>query len=408
MKRLATLIPLNLLKALTLLPLVMIVILASTPKKAEAYTCICLPCLAITALHLVMETTLATDIQDKITDLFEDVIIEDFTQGLLGGTLKGLALELVSGNHAVTAMVGAMIDGQTHSTAMLEMQTQMAETTQDHIPSVSVCTFASLARSIGGADHRKDLTNKVLSQYAIERQLGVPGNMAADGVSSKSTDLDSRFRQFVTTYCDPKDQNGELGVAFSACNAPDQLINRDVDFTGVIDRNMTLEIDFSNNTPTQDELDVFALARNLYASEIPIRHAVDVMNNVENVDEYLALRSLIAKKSVAENSFFAIAGLRTVNPFEKSNPPSVPPDFTSYYEDMHRLTKRQYQDPAFFANLYDSPANVLRQKAAMQGVGLMQQRDLYESQIRSEMLTSILLETMLEQTTKTDVGRLRQ
>ena len=67
-----------------------------------------------------------------------------------------------------------------------------------------------------------------------------------------------------------------------------------------------------------------------------------------------------------------------------------------------------YRDPAFYAKLYDNPANVLRQQASMQGIGLMQQRDLFESQIRSEMLLSVLLETKLAEDTKDLLGGLAQ
>jgi hypothetical protein len=106
------------------------------------------------------------------------------------------------------------------------------------------------------------------------------------------------------------------------------------------------------------------------------------------------MRSLIAKRAVAENSFNSLIALKTKNP--NSN--------VSYFEEMERLTKYNYQDPSFYATLYDNPANVSRQKAAMQGIGLMQQRDIYESQIRSEMLLSVLLETKLDETTRDTQG----
>ena len=67
----------------------------------------------------------------------------------------------------------------------------------------------------------------------------------------------------------------------------------------------------------------------------------------------------------------------------------------SYDTQMEILTKRLYQDPKFYVNLYDTPANVKRQKTAMKAVSLMQDRDMYESLQRSEMLMSVLLEMKL-------------
>jgi hypothetical protein len=40
----------------------------------------------------------------------------------------------------------------------------------------------------------------------------------------------------------------------------------------------------------------------------------------------------------------------------------------------------------------DKPVNVQRQFAAMQSFGLMQQRDVFESLIRSEMILSLIVE----------------
>ena len=64
----------------------------------------------------------------------------------------------------------------------------------------------------------------------------------------------------------------------------------------------------------------------------------------------------------------------------------------SYDAQMEILTKRLYQDPSFYVNLMDTPANVERQYAALQAFGLMQRRDIFETVLRSEMLLSTILE----------------
>jgi len=68
----------------------------------------------------------------------------------------------------------------------------------------------------------------------------------------------------------------------------------------------------------------------------------------------------------------------------------------SYYAQMEVLTKKIYQSPNFFTNLYDKPANVERIGASLDAIGLMNQRDRFESILRREMLSAILVEDALE------------
>ncbi len=67
----------------------------------------------------------------------------------------------------------------------------------------------------------------------------------------------------------------------------------------------------------------------------------------------------------------------------------------SYYAQMEVLTKKIYQHPNFYTNLYDKPANVARIGASIDAITLMNQRDRFDSIIRREMLTSLLIEEEL-------------
>ena len=64
----------------------------------------------------------------------------------------------------------------------------------------------------------------------------------------------------------------------------------------------------------------------------------------------------------------------------------------SYYAQMEILAKRIYQRPEFYTNLYDKPANVKRKAAALQAIGMMLERDIYDSYLRSEAILSLILE----------------
>ncbi len=67
----------------------------------------------------------------------------------------------------------------------------------------------------------------------------------------------------------------------------------------------------------------------------------------------------------------------------------------SYYAQMEVLTKKIYQHPNFYTNLYDKPANVSRIGTSVDAITLMNQRDRFESMLRREMLVSLLIEEEL-------------
>ena len=127
------------------------------------------------------------------------------------------------------------------------------------------------------------------------------------------------------------------------------------------------------------------------------------------------MRALVAKRSVAENSFHALTALKSEGtdgskeylmailkelgistdpgPDGESDAEKMLGKKPSYYAQMNVLGKKIYQDPDFYTNLYDKPANVERKQVAMQAIGLMQKFDLFKSYLRQEASLSVLLET---------------
>jgi predicted GNAT superfamily acetyltransferase len=63
---------------------------------------------------------------------------------------------------------------------------------------------------------------------------------------------------------------------------------------------------------------------------------------------------------------------------------------------MDLLTKKIYQNPKFYTELYDKPVNIDRKEVAMRAIGLMQKRDFYRSIMRSEAIMAVWLETATE------------
>jgi hypothetical protein len=194
-------------------------------------------------------------------------------------------------------------------------------------------------------------------------------------------------------------------------------VNNDIDYTRMIDEPRTLDVAFNNATLTNNEEDVIAMGNNLYGHDVLTRQADnEYLANREYQHLYLALRSVAAKRSVAQNSFDSIVALKAAGTDGMAGAShtreflgavmaelGVPAadilpmigEQPSYYAQLEILAKKIYQNPDFFAGLYDSPANVERKSVALKAIDLMLDRAIYESQLRQEMATSVLLSAKL-------------
>jgi hypothetical protein len=194
-------------------------------------------------------------------------------------------------------------------------------------------------------------------------------------------------------------------------------MNRDVDYTRTVEAPYTLEMDFTQAAQkTDDSENIFALSANLYGFEVPPQIPSSLLANQEGkirLDSghlYLDLRAIAAKRSVAENSMAALAAMKSSGDpeagkflkklVEELGVPQAELDKLlgknpSYFAQMEVLTKKIYQNPVFYTELYDKPVNVTRKEAALEAIHLMQDRDIYRSLLRSEAIGSVILETML-------------
>lgn len=224
-------------------------------------------------------------------------------------------------------------------------------------------------------------------------------------------------------------------------------MDRDIDYTRLVEDPRTLDVDFTDATlsstspiliftaQNQEEIDVVQMQKNLYGHRLPRRVVSRQSADKSTIQKaYLGLRNVHAKRNVAEASFNAIVGLKSSGSAMDHNLLPGPveaevfqtqrymaaimrevlPDETgaplaglgskiyemigfnpSYYSQLEILAKRIYQNPDFYAYLYDKPANVARKKVAMRAIELMVDREIYESQLRREMLVSVLLSSKL-------------
>ncbi len=304
-------------------------------------------------------------------------------------------------------VLGTLLDAKQQLETERAFSALAAQAQRDYHPSDFLCTVGSNVRGLAAAEQKGTTTALALSERAIDRQTL---NMNASSTEGPTEDRKSRLAQFTAKYCDRNDFGRALQVV---CTGPPQpRINRDIDYTRLIVEPLTLDLDFTNTAVTADEEDVLALAANLYSHDVFSQEDVEKFDAAEgNQQRYLGLRAVVAKRNVAQQSFNAIAAMKSRSALSPGNTnflreimrelrigtnaeiDAIIGANPSYYAQMEILTKKIYQNHNFITRLYDKPANVARQGVALQAFNLMQSHDLYESDLRTESMLQVWLET---------------
>lgn len=320
---------------------------------------------------------------------------------------------------------GAFTDAQTFSQTMTSLNKQTSTSIATETPSEQICRFGTLSASLAKSDDTSRAVQMGLANQMLQREMMRTGMAASfeDAVGDKlgrSSDKSSRYAQYEKTFCDPKHSNQAAGT--TKCLATtDARQDRDIDSTRSLYNPLTLNLDFSTAGLTADEENVMALASNLFAHDLPIGFGKADFEAIlsdngsasdSRKERLMDYRSIAAKRTVAQNSFAALAAMKAQGSggsatymkqmvgylgLDAASQTALLGDNPSYYAQMELLTRKLYQSPEFYANLMESNANIARQQSAMEGIALMQDRDIHNSLKRSEMVLSTLLETYLAQ-----------
>jgi len=350
------------------------------------------------------------------------------------------ALQLFTEQMSAVAMqqsfaIGTFFDAKQQLETQRLIQTLQVDAHKDYQPSEDFCWFGTNVRSLASTEQKGEINKKILSKRQMARHLGRAGLAGATSANGAQKDKEARWLQFKEYFCDPKDNNWVEGTentgltSMCGTNSKKEYSNADIDYTRLIDTPRTITVDPTGNgfdlaagglgvSPSQKA--VFALSNNLYGHDILTRKFQEntLTKDTDTYDNYMILRSLAAKRSVAENSYNSIVGLKSEGTSTSSISDSDTYKFLgtillelgipeaeirnmigtqpSYYAQLEILAKKIYQSPNFYANLYDKPANIKRKKVALKAIELMVDREIYESQMRQEMITSVLLSTRLD------------
>jgi len=355
-------------------------------------------------------------------------------------------MSAVAAHQALT--IGTFFDAKQQLETQRLQQELQVQAHKDYQPSKGMCTFGTNVRSLAASESVTNFNKLALGSRQIKRHMG------SATMASRSNQLDksARWVQFQNNYCDVYDNawlkedsdNSGLSLACGAAaknKTPEQKerMNIDIDYTRLIDQPRTLDVAFYDDTLQPAEEDVIALGNNLFGHNVITRAIAgqDLSDrNFENQKVYMELRSLAAKRNVAENSYNAIVALKSAGSHAGSSESvqtrqflaavmkdlgvaeapngsdadiyKIIGDDPSYYAQLEILAKKIYQSPNFFASLYDKPANVERKSVALKAIEMMLDRAIYESQMRQEMVTSVLLSAEIKPDFKTAKSRLEK
>jgi hypothetical protein len=337
---------------------------------------------------------------------------------LVAPALAAMTSEFTANMMLQVKTIGAFFDAKHQLETQRLFQHLTAKAHKDYHPSEELCAIGTNTRSLASSERKSNLAYTTISNRMMQRQLSSGDISSIDG---RDSDRRTRLKAVVDTYCRPSDNGGDFETL---CKATDQeRMNMDVDYTAAFENKLTLELDFSNDKAgdvSDDEENIFALGANLFGHDVIKKIPAGNMGLspteiYDNAYLYLDYRAVAAKRSVAQNSFAAIVAMRAegdssdeaTGPFLKAilKESGIEPDEIekrlgenpSYFAQMEVMTKDLYQNPKFYAGLYDKPVNVERQSVALQAIELMQDRDIYKSLLRSEAVLATLVETLLLQ-----------
>lgn len=311
--------------------------------------------------------------------------------------------------------IGSFIDASTFNDTLRDLQVLSSDSIKTYTPSEQICRFGTLSRSLAQSESKVDLDRMSLSEVGLAKNLGKVNTISAAGLGSE---FQARLKIFAEKFCDLKDnQTGLDGICPTATSSKDIDFNRDIDYARLMNYNATINADMSDAGSTQDETNVITLGHFLYGHRQPLqRISTTSINESEGaLNLYSEYRSVIARRAAAQNTYNTLVAMRMAGSggsetymrqvlaqigitgpeadrYLGAKNTGFAEVKSSYNAQMDLLTKKIFQDPAFYANLMESKANVKRTSASLQAMGLMQSRDTYKSMTRSEMLLAILVE----------------
>lgn len=322
---------------------------------------------------------------------------DDWREGLLQLWISSLML--MAEQLSVTMIyqvqsIGMLLDAKHQQETQREIQERSAEAHKKYQPSEGMCTIATLTRDLPSAERSGALTKEALVTYMTQSAQEL------DPVARSLT----QARNYMGRFCNPADNGNGLGALCPEA-APQDMQNADINYTRTVDMRLSLDLNFSDNITTDDEIRVLALLDNLISHEV-MPHANEiVMAKASWQYQHFRMRSIEALRSLARNSIATVISFRTAN---LNTEESIAPYARAVLVElgMSNADILQYlgENPSYWAymelvinmlaqmDLTDTPANIARIDAAVTNLKNVQQRYINKTEERRTVLLGAMSE----------------
>ncbi len=329
--------------------------------------------------------------------------------------LKAVEYNIKQGIIRQTTALGSFLQAQENNRSISSLQAGSAAAARNYLPSETLCRFGTLSQSLAADDIASRTVQSLSANASMQRELGTRGSAAQAGAAG---DLSSRMEEVIKETC-----GSEPGLTLMCGTNPqrrfasvprDQRVNSDINFARTVGSSATLDTSVPGEDPTPADQSLNLLGYNLYGhKQMSGRPTSGQMKNPKGENVYRQIRSVAGARGVAQNSYAAITGMKSKGSGKgkeyfqalmkqlgigTGGLAYAVDDQPSYSAQMEVLTKKLYQDPSFYINLMEGRTNIGRQSGAMAGIEVMQDRDIYNSMRRSEMLLALLVQLQSRKT----------
>lgn len=304
-------------------------------------------------------------------------------------------------------VMGTFFDGKQQLELQRLFQSKLAKAHRDYYPGESMCQIGTMVRDLAVSDGRATLAKSVINENILGREL-VSGDRST--VTGDQSNLEGRLADLRERNCNPDGSNPGSKEFCAESEGDKSRRDRDVNFTELVSLPSTIDADFLDSRTTKQEQDLFTMINGLYANRGFEVVSAGLVTSTDFSQNFMDMRSIVAMRGVARNSIASIVAMKTAGPSRDNSAGQFMKELMkemqlsdeeiesllgknpSYFAQMDVLTKKIYQNPTFYTNLYDKPANIQRMRASMSAIKTMQDRDIYNALLRREMLISMLLE----------------
>lgn len=284
-------------------------------------------CACTSRRQVPVTTEHVTDAMDQHRRWLVDIFFKDNRVGDLGNrdSVPGIlaAMQIMTNQLSSVAMkqvmiIGAMLDAKHQLETQRIFQQMTAIAHKDYHPSEGMCDIGTNVRSLAASERKGDVTTVTIANRLASRQLLSGGTLSYD--EGPLGDKRSRLKNFIKTYCNPKDNGMGLDYLCKTGGGAPNRQNKDVNYAQTFETPLTLKLDLAEGSETPDIQDVMALSAYLFAHDVakPVPKMFLKPDNTASGDKIpvagsnllMANRAIAAKRSVAQNTIASIAGLK--------------------------------------------------------------------------------------------------